>query len=379
MTLKFFASGDVVNQKGTRDFLSESMREVINSSDFSICNFEAPIKSNNSAPICKTGPHIFQAKEAVQHLRNAGFTHVSLANNHIYDYGQTGLENTIGEFKKYNIEYVGAGYGFKDAYSHKIIAKDNIKIALISACENEFGCIYEDQNRGGYAWLFHDSLEDSVRILKQEVNYVVLLAHAGVENIDFPIKEWRDRYKRLCDVGVDVVIGHHPHVPQGFEEYEKSLIFYSLGNFYFDVDNLDVQNRHNESYSVILVFDDNNFSYELVFHKKLNGQVLVIEEKNASFQISYLNNLLTNNYEVSNNDISLLLFTKYYSSYYKSAMGLASDGDSFFIKMKTFLLRNLSKNKWQDKRNLFLLHNIRIDTHRFVVQRALSLISENNE
>ena len=207
----------------------------------------------------------------------------------------------------------------------------------------------------------------------------MLLAHAGVENIDFPIREWRDRYKRLCNVGVDVVIGHHPHVPQGFEEYDKSLIFYSLGNFYFDVDNLEVQNRHNESYSVILVFDENDFSCELVFHKKSNGQVSVIEEKDASFRIDYLNSLLTNNYEVANNELSLSLFAKYYSDYYKSAMGLASDGDPFIRKVKAFLLRNLFKNKWKDKRNLLLLHNIRIDSHRFVVQRALSLMSESIE
>jgi poly-gamma-glutamate capsule biosynthesis protein CapA/YwtB (metallophosphatase superfamily) len=58
-----------------------------------------------------------------------------------------------------------------------------------------------------------------------------MITHAGVENIKFPIKEWRDRYKRFCDVGVDVVIGHHPHVPQGYEKQNKSMIFYSLGNF----------------------------------------------------------------------------------------------------------------------------------------------------
>jgi len=67
--------------------------------------------------------------------------------------------------------------------------------------------------------------------LKAEVNFVVLIAYAGVEDIYFPIKEWRERYKRLCDIGVDVIIGRHPHVPQGYEKHNDSIILYSLGDF----------------------------------------------------------------------------------------------------------------------------------------------------
>ena len=169
MSLKIFACGDIVNQKDNIDFISESIKDLIQSADFSICNFEAPIVTEESMPINKTGPHLSQSRNCPKYLKNAGFTHASLANNHIYDYGQSGLIKTIEEFKKNNIEYVGAGLNFKDAYEHSVIENNNIKIALIGACENEFGCLYEDQNIGGYAWLFHEQLEDKIRELKKKL------------------------------------------------------------------------------------------------------------------------------------------------------------------------------------------------------------------
>ena len=107
-------------------------------------------------------------------------------------------------------------------------------MGVLAACEAEFGCFTEVCNRGGYAWLNHHLLDDAVVELSRQVDIVILVARSGVEHVDIPLPEWRSRYKRLCDLGVDVVFGHHPHVPQGYEAYNQSLIFYSLGNFYFD-------------------------------------------------------------------------------------------------------------------------------------------------
>jgi poly-gamma-glutamate synthesis protein (capsule biosynthesis protein) len=95
MTLKLFASGDVVNFNGKNDFVDYKLREVIQTADIAICNFEAPIKHKDMKPIKKAGPHLYQSKESVEYLKDVGFNMVSLANNHIYDYGQEALENTI--------------------------------------------------------------------------------------------------------------------------------------------------------------------------------------------------------------------------------------------------------------------------------------------
>lgn len=328
--------------------------------------------------IKKAGPHVYQSKESIEYLRETGFDMVSLANNHIYDYGQEALEHTIDELKKANIDFIGAGVDFNSAYKTKIIEKNSIKIGLLAGCENEFGCLYEQQNRGGYAWLFHHNIEDGIRKLKADCSYVVLIAHAGVEDINIPIKEWRDRYKRLCDIGVDVIIGHHPHVPQGYEQHNECLIFYSLGNFYFDT--VGFQNKSDDSYSVVIEFEKNKkLKFEIIYHKKIDGQTCKVQKNEVKFNLDYLNSLFGNEYGKLNDEISVKLFNNYYYSYYENALGLFSNNTNIINKMKWIVKKILFIKKNKNDRNLLLLHNIRIDTHRFVVQRALSLISEDEK
>jgi poly-gamma-glutamate synthesis protein (capsule biosynthesis protein) len=366
MSVKLFACGDVVNSTANPDFIDPSLKYIIQSCDISIANFEAPVKIENMRPIPKVGPHLYQPKESIYYLKEAGFTMVSLANNHIYDYGQLALEKTIEELCKREIQFVGAGLTFEEAYTPKIIEKNGIKLGIIAACENEFGCLYEDQNRGGYAWLLNRNIEDNIRKLKNEVDYIIVIAHAGVEDISIPIKEWRDLYRRFCDIGVDVVIGHHPHVPQGYERYNNSLIFYSLGNFYFDTPSF--RNSPDDSYSVIIEFNQSRkIQYNIIYHKKINGKVLLVDEEKVSFNIEELNNLLMVDYERRNNEICLELFHKYYYGYYKTAIRFSP---ITLIKKLLFIKRDSFYN------HLFLLHNIKIDSHRFVVQRALSLLTE---
>lgn len=378
MSLKLFVCGDIVNFTAKSDFVDEQLKSIIRSSDIAICNFEAPIKHDDMQGIKKAGPHVYQSKESVQYLKDVGFDFVSLANNHIYDYGQKGISDTVQELNRFDIDFIGGGVDFEEAYKTAIIEKNGLKIGLLAACENEFGCLYEKQNRGGYAWLFHNAIEDSIRSIRQECDFVVLIAHAGVENIEFPIKEWRDRYKRLCDVGVDVIIGHHPHVPQGYEKHNNSLIFYSLGNFYFDT--VSFEDKSDDSYSVVLEFEKSkDVEFEIVYHKKIAGQTCLVEENEVSFDINHLCGLLSDGYEKRNDEISIELLNKYYYGYYESALGIMPKNAKLLSKIKWLIKKLLFPNRGIDNKNLMLLHNVRIDSHRFLVQRALSLISETKE
>ncbi|MCK4386472.1 MAG: CapA family protein [Candidatus Pacebacteria bacterium] len=375
MSLKFFACGDIVNFKAKSDFVNAELKNIIQKCDIAIGNFEAPIKIPNMKPIKKAGPHLYQSAESIKYMKTTGFNFVSLANNHIYDYGQESLKATIEELLKYKIDFVGGGLNFEEVYQPKIIEKKGLKIGLLAGCENEFGCLYENQKRGGYAWLFHEKIEDQIRSLKKSVNFIVLIAHAGVEDIEIPIKEWRDRYKRLCDIGVNVIIGHHPHVPQAYEKYQNSLIFYSLGNFYFDKGAFI--NKSDDSYSVILNFEkEKDINFEIIYHKKINGQTSLACKNDVNFNLNSLNKMLGDKYKKNNDEICLRLFRKYYYNYYINAVGTLPMNANFRQIIKYLIKRLLFKKNMIDNKNLLLLHNIRIDSHRFVVQRALSLISE---
>lgn len=371
MSIKLFACGDILNFTDNKDWLSDSLKLRIKDCDFSIANFEAPVAHEAMQAIAKAGPHVYQSPNSVAYLKNAGFTHVSLANNHIYDYGELGFKKTLDVLMQQELVSVGAGLTFEDSYQAKIIEKSGIKIGLLAACENEFGCHYDNSiKNSGYAWLFHPRLEDEILNLKSAVDHIVLIAHAGVEEIPIPIKEWRDRYRRLCELGVDVVVGHHPHVPQGYEEYNGSLIFYSLGNFYFDKAPFDTSKDC--SFSVVLNFNEGKkIDFECVFHKKINGTTTIVDESDVDFELYKLNDLLKHNYLEHNDYYAKQLFESYYKNYYLSAAGVSF---SLIGVAKKFVKLFLGMNKELKKRNgLLLLHNIRIDSHRFTVQRALSL------
>ena len=291
MSIKLFACGDIVNKTAKKDFVDKKLKAIIKNSDVAICNFEAPIKTNKMSPINKVGPHVYQSIESITCLKNVGFDILSLANNHIYDYGDKSLKATINEITNNHLEYIGAGETFEDAYQPKLINSDGIKIGLLSACEADFGCLCENENRGGSAWLNHYFIQDKIRELRKSVDILILVAHAGVEGIDVPLPEWREKYKRFCDLGVDILIGHHPHVPQGFEKYKQAFIFYSLGNFYFDT--CGFENKADDTYSVLLELnEDGLIDYEIIFHKKVAGQTILVKKHEVVFSLESLNNKL---------------------------------------------------------------------------------------
>lgn len=172
---------------------------------------------------------------------------------------------------------------------------------------------------------------------------------------------------------MDVVIGSHPHVPQGYEKYNNSFIFYSLGNFYFDTP--PFVERDDQSYSVIIKFSKNReINFDVIYHKKENLKIKELKENEVKFDVIKLNSLLGDNYEKVYNKTCIELFKKYYYSYYVMAVK-----KSFRRSMVSLIKRFQKKKKGNfDFQKLLLLHNIRIESHRFVVQRALTLLYEES-
>ena len=375
MSISILTCGDMVINTSDTKIISDELSKIITSSNISICNFEAPIKSKGS-PIPKIGPHVHQLKSAIGAIKNCGFDMFSLANNHIYDYGETGLKDTIDEITKNNLDYIGAGLSFDEAYSLLIKEIDEIKIGFLAFCESEFGALLEDEGRGGYAWINHPSVNNIVRDSKQEVDVLILIAHAGAEEVPLPLPEWRARYRELCDLGVDVVIGHHPHVPQGWEKYNESLIFYSLGNFYFDWNVF--RDKEDISYSVLLKIENKKIDYEIITHKKINNCVEIVEDKSFEEYLDKLNVILKNNYLEIANQQSIYLYKTRYEIYYKSYAMAVCGNTRLISKIYSIIKQLFFSTKDIKNRELLLLHNVRIESHRFATQRALSLLREKD-
>lgn len=166
-------------------------------------------------------------------LAQAGFHAMSLANNHIMDAGVGGLRATREQLARLGITCFGAGTDIAAAESPVVIERRGCRVALIGASD-----FSKSQARGGGAGtapMDFRRLAGLVRRTRDEADLVVVSLHADLEFSDCPSPRRIHLSRRLVDQGASIIVQHHPHVPQGVEEYNGGLIAYSLGNFVFQV------------------------------------------------------------------------------------------------------------------------------------------------
>lgn len=361
MTLSFF--GDFVCMNPSQVSCTDAFRKWA-SADVNACNFEAPVKSDAS-PKPKSGPSLSQSEESPALLRDMGVNLALLANNHIMDYGEVGLSATIKSLG--DITYIGAGSASR-VYDVNIIEKNGIRVGLISLVQHEFGTIDSiDEDGMGTAWINHPIVPKKIKEARESCDVLIILPHAGFENIDAPLPEWRDKYKSLIDQGADVVIASHPHVPQGWEDYKGKRIYYSLGNFCFDK-KLGNNPYWNKSLSVkVTITDDLNISLEekcIVFD---NGIIDIDESEETKQHIEYLRTLLLASTEYSNYiNEQLEAFWESYRLYILRGLGALS----FNGNMNTLIHSAYGVLKGTDIP--MLLNNFQCETHSWAIQRILN-------
>lgn len=205
----------------------------INKADIRVGNLENPLILSGAPIPGKCTLHGHPGWAAI--LKSCGFTVMSLANNHMMDYGRSGLESTMRALESAGIAYVGAGMDENEALAPIIIEVQNHKIAIFarSSVEVSSQC-YAKGSQCGVAWFDLDEISKSASKIKKSVDYVVLIVHWGLEEYCYPTVRQRENARRLIDAGIDCIIGHHPHVLQGYETIKDSFVIYSLGNFLFD-------------------------------------------------------------------------------------------------------------------------------------------------
>ena len=234
MRINFF--GDFVAHSVEGVNIADELKKIISQGDINILNFEAVSINRNKSEykkILKSGPNIYQCENSPKWIKDNGFTAVSLSNNHIYDYGERALEDTIKAFS--SVKTFGAGT-WNEAYTPLILTTNNKRIAFFALTHNEFGTLTDSTDKRinkGAAWINHTCIDKLIIETKEKVDYVFIFAHAGVEHLQQPLPEWRERYRALIDLGCDGVIASHPHIIQGWEMYNHKPIIYSLGNFFF--------------------------------------------------------------------------------------------------------------------------------------------------
>jgi poly-gamma-glutamate synthesis protein (capsule biosynthesis protein) len=192
--------------------------------DAAFANLEAPFL-DSGAPV--TAGVSFKVEPfAVAGLKNAGFTVVSCANNHILDRGRTGLDYTLKLLQENGIAASGCGANAMNAHRSAILQVQGKKLGFLSYAYSPFSPLV--------AGLEIEAMQKDVRALKDQVDIIVVSLHAGTEYTLNPAATQKNFAHAAIDAGADVVVGHHPHWIQTVEQYKSGLIFYSLGNFVFD-------------------------------------------------------------------------------------------------------------------------------------------------
>lgn len=228
--------GRMAKWRGADWLFTPYVDSVFASSDVVVANLECP-STTIQAPLNKR--FVFNSDpRMLATLRRHGITHMNLANNHTIDQGRGGLTDTYCNVEKNGMTAIGYGRNAIEAARAVLLSERPRKVFVLSSLrvisENyvslpERPCVCEASI---------SQLQDSIRALKAKDSTacVVVCLHWGVEHTVHPTVQQRNEAHRLVDAGADAIIGHHSHTAQDVEIYRGCPIFYSLGNFIFDLD-----------------------------------------------------------------------------------------------------------------------------------------------
>ncbi len=207
--------------------------DVLNNANILVGNLEVPLSNRGSEYTKKTW--ILRADpRTIGALTKAGFDVLTLANNHIMDYGPIALQDTFAALDNAKIARTGAGMNLNEARQPAMFTTpDGTKFAFLSYSLTYPEIFWANSSRPGTPYGDPAVFVPDIKKAKSLVDHVVVSFHWSDELQYYP-SAYQKNYGRLCiDAGASVVLGHHPHVLQGIEIYKNRLIAYSLGNFVF--------------------------------------------------------------------------------------------------------------------------------------------------
>lgn len=222
---------DLFEQAAAEQIIGQELVEVFKNSDVCLCNLETPAV-DTPKPIVKCGPNLITSTKSLSALPAMGLTVVNLANNHILDQDEQGIECTVKELEKRGLSYFGAGMNASLADSCYFYNGSGRKIGIYGIAEHEFS-IATEASAGANPY---DPLQtfDRLKSIKKECDYLIVLYHGGIEEYRYPSPGLQKVCRKLVESGADLVVCQHSHCIGCEEEYRGATIVYGQGNFIFD-------------------------------------------------------------------------------------------------------------------------------------------------
>jgi poly-gamma-glutamate synthesis protein (capsule biosynthesis protein) len=211
------------------------VRRKFEDADIFVANLEGPVfQGETTRP---EGATVLSNHEfSLQLFMGTPIGVLNLGNNHVMDFGEKGLRRTLSLATQNGLKAVGAGFNENDANNEVVLEHKGRRIAFLSYTSDEVhvGATIADSKSAGCA-SFRDeqAVLDRIKRIRKHADIICISLHWGYEYYSYPSPGQVRLAHQLVDAGATLVVGHHPHVLQGVEEYENAVILYSLGNLFF--------------------------------------------------------------------------------------------------------------------------------------------------
>ncbi len=266
-----------VRGKGVYGILSEDTVNLMKDSDLMVVNSEFTVSDRGSAMRGKQ--YTFRASPSrLKIYEEMGVDMVTLANNHVYDFGQDAFLDMLDAFTEMKMPYIGAGRNLEEAMRPYYFIINGYKFAFLNATRAEKYILTPgatETSEGVFRCYDPTNMIHQIQSVRAESDYVISIIHFGKEGFHTLEEEQVSSAKAYIDAGSDAVVGHHAHVLQGVEFYQHKPIIYNLGNFIFNSETIDT------AIFQMKLKEDGTFNYYMIpaLQKNEYTSLLTGEEK----------------------------------------------------------------------------------------------------
>ena len=255
-----------------KDLFSSEIQGMCADADIVMLNLEKPL-TDVITPFGKCPPDYAAPTDTINGIKLLHPTLVTLANNHIMDQQEQGLQSTMDVLAQHDIQYVGVGSNIYEARKPIVLDRKGFKVGVYACCEKEFSFATE-KTAGANVF---DPLEtfDDIKKLKTACDYLIVLFHGGMQDYPYPTPYQQRVCRKMCEKGADLVVCQHSHIIGCEEEYVNGRIVYGQGNFFLD----DVADENWHSGLMIEVTIENkNASVQYIPTLTRNHKVIIHPE-----------------------------------------------------------------------------------------------------
>lgn len=358
---------DLFNKFDTKSLLGEELYSLWDSADMRIFNLEVPL-TDKEEPIQKCGPNLIAPTSTINGIKALNPSLIALANNHILDQGEQGLNSTRYILNINNIPFVGVGDNLSEAIKPYIIQQDGLKIGVYNCAEHEFTIATETTSGANPC----DPLEslDHIHNLKSQCDYVIVLYHGGKEHYRYPSPYLQKFCRKMARKGADLVICQHSHCIGCFENYEESTSVYGQENFIFD--HSDSEYWQTSLLIKVEIKGELNIEYIPIVKKE---NVIRLAEGKVGEEI--LSAFYKRSEEILQEAFIKEQYRKFAEKSMENYLRNFSGFGKWLSRVDRYLLKgNLLKNKYNTKKLLAIQNYVECEAHRELLLAGLK--GENN-